>query len=133
MSTIVAGDTSPAQSLPYSFVTAAMITPDNVVFGSRDLGDASALVGVIVINSGTNELLITDITLIGANPADFTLGPVPFGSRRLAPGACCAVPVRFSPKAAGRRSAALTLRHNAHGSPHMVGLSGTGIGETDAE
>jgi hypothetical protein len=30
VSTIVAGDTSPSQSLPYSFVAAAIITPDNV-------------------------------------------------------------------------------------------------------
>jgi hypothetical protein len=124
MSTILAVDTSPTQSLPYSFVTSAMITPDNVVFGRRDVGDPSALLGVIVINSGTTELLITDITLIGANPGDFAFGPLPSGSRRLAPGACCAVPVRFAPEAAGRRSAALTLRHTAHGSPHMIGLSG---------
>jgi hypothetical protein len=126
MSTIVAGDTSPAKSLPYSFVTAAMITPDNVVFGRRDIGDGSALLGVIVINSGATELLITDIALVGANPADFAFGPLPFDDRRLAPGACCAVPVRFSPRAAGRRSATLLLRHNSHGGPHMIGLSGTG-------
>jgi hypothetical protein len=41
-------------------------------------------------------------------------------------GANCSISVKFAPTATGSRSASVSIADNASGSPHAIGLTGTG-------
>jgi hypothetical protein len=98
---------------------------------SSDLGDA--LVGtsggtatVTVTSTGDAALKIDGVALVGANPGDFALIDDGCSGQTLAPGATCALRVRFSPNAAGNRSARISISTNAAGSPQGLNFTGTG-------
>jgi hypothetical protein len=104
---------------------AVTLAPSTLTFGSQNLGTTSAGQTVTLTNSGTNALAIASISFQGADPGDFT-GTSTCG-RSLAVNASCTVTVEFKPTVAAARTAALTVRDNASGSPQSVALSGTGV------
>jgi hypothetical protein len=69
--------------------------------------------------------MISSFSITGANPGDFAQLNNCSGSR-LAAGANCTITIRFTPGAAGARSATLTVIGNGPNNP-TVALSGTGI------
>jgi hypothetical protein len=63
----------------------------------------------------------------GANAADFAqLNNCPLSPATLAVNATCTISVTFTPGASGSRSASVSIADDATGSPHSLGLSGTG-------
>jgi hypothetical protein len=78
-----------------------------------------------ISNTGTATLTIQSITITGADRSDFAITNNNCGSK-LAPGKVCSPTLRFTPQAAGVRTAALTITDNAPDSPQSVSLSGTG-------
>ena len=101
------------------------IAPASLAFGGQSMGTTSPAQAVTLTNTGTATL---DITGIAAGSQ--------FGQTNncasLAPSASCTVQVTFSPAvAAGALNStvdvtgALTITHNAAGSPSTVDLSGT--------
>ncbi len=111
----------------------ALSTP-SINFGNQAVGTLSAAVSVTVTNSGNGPLVMSGISLSGANAGDFTEidncsgGAAPNG---IAPSANCAIQITFRPAcgtATALRSATLSLADNASGSPQMIALSGTGTG-----
>ena len=102
------------------------LNPNSVDFGTQLNGSTSAPTPVTVTNAGNVTLTISGVSIAGPQAADFaqtnTCGaPV-------APGANCTVNVTFTPGAGGARTATLSISDNAPGSPHTVGLTGTGGG-----
>ncbi|HMC60212.1 MAG TPA: choice-of-anchor D domain-containing protein [Candidatus Solibacter sp.] len=89
------------------------------------MGLVTAATLVTITNQGPDPLTITAIALGGTNPGDFKQsGPVlPI---TLTSGGSVAVGVRFSPTAAGPRSAVLVFTDNGFHGPQSVPLSGTG-------
>ena len=96
-------------------------------FGSQALGTTSASQSSTLTNTGTGPLTITSIALTGANAADFgQTTTCPLAPATLAAAASCSVSATFAPTATGARAASIQISDDASGSPHSVGLSGTG-------
>ncbi len=100
-----------------------------VDFGPQPVGNRSSILTVNVSAGGTGNLDFREFELAGADAADFRIVPAtchaaPF----LLPGTSCAVGIRFTPSAAGQRSAELVIRHNAEPGLSRVRLVGEGLG-----
>jgi hypothetical protein len=77
--------------------------------------------------AGRSNLRLGQITVTGPNAGDFlVVGNTCTAGLSLASGGACAVAIRFTPGAAGARTAVLGIPHNAAGGGTQVVLSGTG-------
>ena len=96
-------------------------------FGSQLLGTSSAATPLSVGNTGTDNLVISAVTISGANAGDFVLSPVntPVVIASNATTTSSFV-LTFTPGGVGSRTATLTFTDNASGSPHTVALTGQG-------
>lgn len=108
---------------------AAAASPASLSFGTVGISVTSSSQTATLTNSGNGPLSISSIAIAGTHPADFVITSNTCGAKLLA-GTSCAVNVAFSPTAAGSRSASLAFYTDAAGSPHTVGLSGTGVVDT---
>ena len=106
------------------------LSPPSLSF-SQTVGSSSAALRLLVGNGGTGVLSLGAIGLAGAQAAEFELaaatgaGDCAAGTL-LSGGQSCALTIRFSPAAAGRREATLAIAHNALGSSSSVALVGFG-------
>ena len=119
---------------PFSVTQAVALLPPSVQaptlsatilnFGGQTVGSASSAQTVTLTNTGTAALNVANVTIGGANRADFaqtnTCGSV------LAPAASCRISVTFAPPVAGTRMASLFITGNISGGPVTVNLSGVG-------
>jgi hypothetical protein len=108
-------------------VTTLSVTPASVAFGNEPLEISSAGKNVVVKNTGTGQLNVSQIAITGADPSDFA--ETNTCSSSIAPGKSCTVTVTFTPSATGARSASLQLTDDAQGSPQTVALTGTGVAQ----
>jgi hypothetical protein len=93
-------------------------------FGTISVGSSSGPSVVTISNTGNAALQFTSIAITGANTSDFTQANTCGSS--LAAGGICTISVTFSPTDTGFRTASVTIKDNAPGSPHSISLSGTG-------
>jgi len=97
-------------------------------FGDVVLGSTSIVQSVTVTNLGNGPLVITNLTLVGANTNDFSLTPAsPCLNELLPPGGICQINVQFAPTASGNRGASVLVYDNSPGNPHTFAVSGAGI------
>jgi hypothetical protein len=122
--TLVLGVSALAQTAPILTINSPNPVND---FGRLNTGTLSPTQVITVSNSGTANLTISNTTLTGVNPGDYTLVSTTCTGAVLAPGATCTATVRFNPLAVGVRTARVLLTDNAAGSPHRVLLSGVGL------
>src|SRR5205085_2395766 len=89
---------------------------------------ASTAQTVTVTNSGNANLVINagGASIGGANAGDFSKSADTCSGTTVAAGSNCTVSIRFTPGAAGARTASLSIASNAAGS-NSVALSGTGV------
>lgn len=103
---------------------ALTLTPTNLSFAALYFGTTSPAQNVTVKNTGGDVVSISSITTtvtdfaISANNCPASLGVA----------ATCMVSLTFTPGAIGARNGLLKVASNAPGSPHSVGLSGSGQG-----
>jgi thiol-disulfide isomerase/thioredoxin/cytochrome c553 len=106
---------------------AASVAPATLSFGGATVGQDSGALATTLSNTGSAALNIGSIAVGGANGGDFRIsGGSCAAGTALAAGANCTVQLVFRPTAAGARSAALAIGHNATGGSSSVALSGTG-------
>ena len=101
----------------------ASFNPKILSFGTIPFGESSTK-NVTLTNTGTTALDITSIGITGADKGDFVQSsacPNP-----IAPAADCIIPVTFTPRATGTRSADLTVIDNAQVSTQNVPITGKG-------
>ena len=103
---------------------AVSLSAASLAFGSQNMATTSAVKTVTLSNTGDAVLSVTSVGLTGTNSADFTQTNTCGSS--VAASANCSINVTFTPSATGSRTAAISIVDNASGSPHSVGLSGTG-------
>ncbi|WP_342113307.1 choice-of-anchor D domain-containing protein [Pseudoduganella sp. OTU4001] len=110
-----------------SAAPAAAVAPASLSFGGATVGQDSAALATTLSNSGSATLNLGSIAVGGSHGADFrvTGGSCAAGGT-LAAGASCTVQLVFRPAAAGARSGALSISHNATGGASSVTLSGSG-------
>ena len=106
---------------------AATLSVGSLTYGPLTVGSSSAAQSVVLTNSGTANLVLGVLSLSGANPSDYSVATNTCNNTTLAPGATCVFGVTFTPTALGTRAATVSISSNAIGSPHSVGLAGTGI------
>jgi hypothetical protein len=114
--TVTLGGTGQAVPTPQ-----VSLAPASLAFGSVTVGSSSTERQVTLTNSGSAVLNIDAIT--AANPFNATHAC----GNTLAAGASCAIHVVFTPSGTGAASGDLSVSSNASGSPHRVGLTGTGV------
>ena len=103
---------------------AVTLSPASVAFGNQTVGASSAK-PITLTNSGSAPLGITSIAASGSG---FT--STHNCATTLAAAASCTINVTFTPTAAVASTGAVTVASAAAGSPHTVGLSGTGTAPT---
>lgn len=125
--TLTISDSSPnsPQTIP---LTATVINPrvglsaSSLSFGTHKV-NSSTMTSLKITNTGATDLSLTSLSLIGADPGDFSLGTCP---TTLSSGTSCSLTVTFTPRATKTRTATLVITDNAQNSPQKVSLSGTG-------
>jgi FG-GAP-like repeat/Abnormal spindle-like microcephaly-assoc'd, ASPM-SPD-2-Hydin len=95
-----------------------------ITFPSTAVGTTSPEGGVTLFNTGNAALLISSITITGANAGDFS--QTSSCGISVAAGSNCTINALFGPTAAGQRTAAISVADNSTGSPQSVTLTGTG-------
>jgi Ca2+-binding RTX toxin-like protein len=101
--------------------------PGTQAFGNQTVNTTSAARVVTINNTGTANLVISATSLTGANANQFARTTT---CATVVPGGSCTVSVTFTPTTAGAKTAALSITHNAPGSPSSVPLTGTGTAAT---
>jgi hypothetical protein len=96
------------------------LSPSSLTFAAQVVGTTGASQSVELTNTGDEPLTITSIGVSGDFSQRNSCGSA------VAAGANCALSVTFTPTAGGARNGTLTVVDNAPGSPHTVGLAGTG-------
>jgi hypothetical protein len=105
--------------------------PTSLAFGNQVLNTTSTAKPVTLTNTGNAALTINSIAASGDFAATSTgASACPISPATLAAGANCTINVTFTPTVLGARAGTLTVTDNAAGSPHTVGLTGTGIAAT---
>lgn len=120
------------QSVTQPYTISIVLEPDTLTLSATSLNFASPqLTGTrsgaqpeILTNTGSSEVVISNIALTGANAADFSQSDTCGSS--LAAGANCTINVTFTPSQPGPRSASITITDNTTGSPQSAALTGTG-------
>jgi Galactose oxidase, central domain/Abnormal spindle-like microcephaly-assoc'd, ASPM-SPD-2-Hydin len=109
--------------------TFAAISPGNLTFASEEVGtiDGDLAQTLVLQNSlESSPLNITQVSMNGVNPADFTETNNCLGS--IALGATCSIQVTFAPSATGTRAANVVIVNNNDSAGALkVPLSGTGV------
>ena len=104
---------------------AISVTPASLAFPDQAVNGSSTPLPVTVTNATTTSVQITALAFSGTNSGDFSTtatAPITVAAN----GGTAAIPVTFTPTAAGARSASLTITDNSGGSTHIVALSGNG-------
>ena len=121
-STVPVGGTGGSIVVP---APVASVAPASLAFGTVTTGTLSTTQAITVTNSGTANLSVSGVTLTGTNPTEFTV--VTNGCTvAVAPAGNCIITVRFNPATTGVKAAAVSIAHNAAGSPNAVPVGGTG-------
>jgi hypothetical protein len=130
--TITNGGVSSSQTFNVSLTgtgtaPAVGLMPTSLTFSSQSLNTTSTAQTVTLTNTGTGPLTIVSIAASG-DFAETSTGTTacPISPATLAANANCMISVTFKPTATGTRTGTLTIMDNAAGSPHTVGLTGTG-------
>ena len=79
----------------------------------------------VVTNSGTANLTIGTVSLVGLNVSDFAIQSNGC-TAALAPAAQCTIVIAFTPAASGPRLGQVLINDNAAGSPHNIMITGKG-------
>jgi type VI secretion system Hcp family effector len=114
-------------------VPVAQVLPGSLDFGQQLLNTTASVKSVSVTNTGNAPLTVSALNLTGPNSADFTASaasPLPVA---VSPGNSTTINLTFKPLAVGTRSATLEISDDATDSPHLVSLSGTGLGQAALE
>jgi hypothetical protein len=105
-----------------------LASPSMIDFGGQEVGTTSAIRTMALTNLDPANLTISSISAGGADGLDFALDPASdlCSGRTLAQDQICTVGLTFTPSAATRRNAQLSVAHNLVRSPLILNLTGTG-------
>jgi probable HAF family extracellular repeat protein len=125
--------TSDAQGSPHTLAlsghgTAPVVrfSPGSLDFGSQLVGSTNGSQAIVLQNGGDAPLTISRVTLTGAQAGDFSITADGWTGVQLLPGQIATLNVGFTPGAAGRRGASLSISDDAEGLPQLVPLAGSG-------
>jgi hypothetical protein len=103
------------------------LNPASIAFSPQIVETTSPAIGVVVQNTGTANLTISSVAIIGLDPSDFEVKPGNCANATLLPNSTCSISIVFRPTATGSRSAAVAFTANTSASAPSVSLTGTGM------
>ena len=112
-----------------SSVATATVTPGSLSFAATGIGSTSASQSVTLTNTGSVGLVITTLSLTGADSGDFTETDTCAG-QTLAQNAACTVAVTFAPSQLNTLTATLNIFANVSGGQLQASLTGVGVAAT---
>jgi hypothetical protein len=117
---------------------AVSLSPDRISFANQSVNTTSPIKVIVLTNTGSATLTIsTEISITGPAVSEFrrhsVQGGCPQSAGELPPKSSCRVGVVFSPSTTGPKTAQITIVDDAPGSPHVVPLSGTGVGSSGTQ
>jgi hypothetical protein len=115
---------SPQQVALSGVGTCVVLAPSSLDLGDQPVRTTSAPQTVTLTNHTQRAVNITGISFNGTNPGSFAQTNTCGTS--VAAGASCAISVTFTPLAKGIRTANLSVRYDAGGTPQQVPLAGNG-------
>ncbi|WP_172425560.1 choice-of-anchor D domain-containing protein [Vandammella animalimorsus] len=101
------------------------LSPTTLDLGNATVGESSAVRTVTLTNNGTGPLTLGAAPTV-SGPFEIAAGSTCTASANIAAGGSCSIDVLFKPTAAGPANGALSIAHNAAGSPSIVALRGVG-------
>ncbi len=105
---------------------AAQFNPTSVAFGTQPVGSETT-VPVQLTNNGLTPLIISNISITGANAGEFTqVNNCPEAPVSLPSTMSCTISVTFAPTVKGARTGTLTVTDNVAAGKSTVALTGTG-------
>ena len=108
---------------------AALTLPATLPYPIGDVRFAlSTTASIPLVNSGTDTLVISSITVTGADAGDFSVAGV---CQRIVSGGVCQEQVTFSPASTGVKTASLQIDSNDPNTPAMLPISGTSSSDND--
>ena len=119
-----AGNSPQTVPLSGTGVVQVTLTPPSTTFAKQGI-DTTSAAKILTLTNNLPTLLSFTINLTGANSGDFA--PTSTCGSSVAAKGKCTISVKFTPQAAGTRTATLTVSDGANNSPQTVSL--TGIGE----
>ena len=108
-------------------VSAVSFSNLSLTFGPQNVGTTSNPQATSLNVTGSTNVNVSSVAIGGTNAADFAIN---FNNCTGSISSVCNTQVKFTPSAAGNRTAILTFTDDAPGSPHIVNLVGTGIAVT---
>ena len=103
----------------------AVAMPSTLDFGSQTIGTTSSAQNVVIRNTGTATVSLSNANVTGIDTSDFIISNS--CSATLTGAASCQIAVTFKPVVGGTRTASLNIRNTGMGS-QIVSL--TGVGDT---
>jgi len=120
----IGGDTLVIPLNGYAGIRTIAVSPASLFDNTSIAVGKSAFATVMISNTGSVPLLLSNTTISGPNANDYTLSPLP--RLLLAPGQTEYLEVRYRPSGQGASTATLTIASNATNGPQTVTLGGTG-------
>ncbi len=105
---------------------AASIAPSSRDFGGPPVGSVSTAQQFTITNTGVADLMVSGVSLNGADPGQFRITGDGCGGATVPPSLTCTVSAAFAPTSAGAKSAQLEISDDALDTPQAASLSGTG-------
>lgn len=106
---------------------APVVETSAALFGQQTQSQPSAIVPVIVHNTGAGQLTLGARSLTGAAAGDYSVQSDSCQTRSFARGESCVVGVQFTPSTAAVRNATISYPSDTASSTVNVALSGTGV------
>jgi len=104
--------------------TPVQLSSSSLTFPTQAVGTTSAPQIVSLMNTGSQPVAVSSVTIIGGNSSDFAQTNTCTGS--LSVGATCTITVTFTPAGVGDLIASVMVVDNATTSPQNILLAGTG-------
>ncbi|MCU1310091.1 MAG: hypothetical protein JWO20_1216 [Candidatus Angelobacter sp.] len=104
--------------------TTVLLSPTSLTFPAQKTGTTSAAQTVTVTNKGTAALHVSSVSISGSSFSQ--TNNCVSASGGVAPGASCAISIRFKPAGKGTKSGTLSIYDDGGASPQKVSLTGTG-------
>nr|MBA3914661.1 choice-of-anchor D domain-containing protein [Terriglobales bacterium] len=103
------------------------VSTSSMSFGSEPIGLPSVPMQSTITNTGTGPLLISSITITGANAGDYAqTSTCPISPSSLAVGASCTISATFNPTALGVRFGNILITDNVVAGNTTITMTGTG-------
>src|SRR5262249_13990626 len=105
-------------------------SPSEVDFGSLEIGAESKPLQVIILNSGSAPLKISDVAIVDGHADEFMVDASRCRFAQIAPAKSCTLTIQFNPNTSGPHTANLRIEDQTNHLSRVVLLRGSAVAAT---